>query len=137
VEKKSEKAAAEAAPKKGVVTRVRTGTGGNFHRSIRDTEGNILRTMEFPRNIVVEIDAEELKALVNDISAAPGDGGALVEVDEKKMILEQPSKAVAEAKKAAVEAEKKRLEDKAKANKELEAMALKAEATVNAIRGGK
>jgi hypothetical protein len=115
VEKKSEKAA-EAAPKKNVAARVRLASGnqGNFHRSVRDPEGNILHTMEFPRDMVVEVDADELKAILDDFRTEPGKG-ALLEVDDQGRPLDKPSKAVEAARKEKAEAEKKRLADKAKA----------------------
>jgi hypothetical protein len=118
VEKKAEKAA-EAAPKKSVAARVTlVGNQGTFRRSVRDESGGILHTMEFPKGAVVEVDAEELKAIIDDFRTAPNQG-ALVEVDEKGKTLEKPSAAVEAARKAKAEAEKKRLaEKKAKADGE-------------------
>jgi hypothetical protein len=100
-----EKKQEEAAPKKSVAARFRLASGnqGMFRRSVRDEAGNILHTMEFPRDAVVEVDADGLKALIDDIRTEPNKG-AVLEVDEKGKPLDKPSSAVADAMKAKADA---------------------------------
>jgi hypothetical protein len=103
-----------AAPKKSGVTHVRSVTGSGFRRSVRGEDGNILRTMEIPREgaFVVETD-EDLAALIDDFRTEPNKG-ALIEVDENGKPLDKPSKALESARKERAEAQKKALEEKAK-----------------------
>lgn len=112
-----EKETPTAAAKKNAVARVTlVSNQGTFRRSVRDEGGSILHTMEFPKGAVVEVDAEELDAIIDDFHTAP-DRGALIEVDEKGKPLDKPSKAVESARKAKEDAAKKRLAEKAKAAK--------------------
>ena len=107
-----------AASKKHVVARVQHSTGqdATFHRAMRDESGNVIRTLEFPRGAIVEVDADELKAIIDDIrDPSTGKPGGLLEVDEKKNTLEKPSEAVAKLRKEKEAAEKKRQAEKAKA----------------------
>jgi hypothetical protein len=111
---------ADAPAKKSGVTRVRSISGMDFRRSVRDGEGNILRTMEIPRegSFVVETE-EDLAAILDDFHTAP-DRGALIEVDENGKPLDKPSAALVSARKQKEAEAKKRLAEKAKAAREKE-----------------
>lgn len=104
-EKKTDEAA--DAPKKDVAARFKLANGnqGTFRVSVRNNKGGIVRTVEFPPGQVVEVDDEELKAIVDKqaIRTAPNTG-ALLEVDEKKHPLDKPSAAVEKATKARADA---------------------------------